>query len=820
MTLKNPIDGKELYPQNVLAVSSLSRPKRVTFLVHPSEVSDAEIDAIILYCTKVWCGRFNAIIITDGVDIKDAWWELLVAVDPDVIYSFVSLDDVLIRRINKYILPGKIIEVSNDSEPTSRPIVIDTFDVNALGVEDIPRFFASKRTPIFARDPFFFNIKDSGGDESNKRFLIHNFGVLPGIISTDQAFHELPHEDIMTDTAVPAAVVEKMLSCSGSVVTPIDICQLYKLRNYRSDFDSFAQGFHLVIGDSPQDRIYAWNRTLLVETGIGKNVFWLSKDLALDESLLENVCKWINKTYWSEHKAVKVISYSIEQDTLDELAEKVRGFSRLRCDIAKLEVDSVSFPKFYPTRLFHENPLFAEHSYIHTEQVSLSEDDKCLVRYLRPPFLAEESPQFGWMVDLQIQHRPEQYAYTNARPFWQLPKNLGIAVLFFESGALCRVVNGGLPSTAVKTATKPIKVQIPPDFSLIWTYLNKHRYTNIQPRRTLPPPRFKDLKVSDKGSYLQGMLRLFGNIYYAGNAFADPFWRDIFLKMAGRPDPKGDHARRKAISTDILQVILKEDAIPIEANSDRIDVIAEELASRLLFRDRKTKPLTLKNIRDYFGKMRGKALAGPDCQDKDWWVANKKFNEWEKFYLNNFLDSKVLLQGVNLSCPTCKTRDFHVVDDLKAEIRCNGCLYEFYLMPSPEWSFKLNDLVINALKKHGTLAVLQALYSLHQNLMGGMFVFLPCLDIYEDDNKLFTDLDVVVVCNGKLYIGEVKSDPKGFTKKDFAKIKEVAEELLPDEVIIAAPGDSWPDDFLEELAKLTEALKPCYVNVSACLLRW
>jgi len=109
-----------------------------------------------------------------------------------------------------------------------------------------------------------------------------------------------------------------------------------------------------------------------------------------------------------------------------------------------------------------------------------------------------------------------------------------------------------------------------------------------------------------------------------------------------------------------------------------------------------------------------------------------------------------------------------------------------------------------------------------------MFLFLPCQNIFERNpsnpeawpGNLFTDLDLVVISDKRCIIGEVKSDPKGFKPDDFEKMKIVAEDLLPDEVVFAAPGDVWPIEQEAAFRKLAEALEPFDIRVTPLLMRW
>ncbi|MHB8158592.1 MAG: hypothetical protein ACYDEQ_14610 [Desulfocucumaceae bacterium] len=119
-----------------------------------------------------------------------------------------------------------------------------------------------------------------------------------------------------------------------------------------------------------------------------------------------------------------------------------------------------------------------------------------------------------------------------------------------------------------------------------------------------------------------------------------------------------------------------------------------------------------------------------------------------------------------------------------------------------------------------TTSVLQALYNF-ECFPSGMFLFRPCLNIYEKgQNNPFTDLDLVVITNGKFIIGEVKSSPEGFKPDDFSKLKIVAENIMPDIVVFAASGNLWPNNVEIEILKLKDEMTKIGIEVLPILLRW
>ena len=154
-----------------------------------------------------------------------------------------------------------------------------------------------------------------------------------------------------------------------------------------------------------------------------------------------------------------------------------------------------------------------------------------------------------------------------------------------------------------------------------------------------------------------------------------------------------------------------------------------------------------------------------------------------------------------------------------------------------------NTLTVTAMRQHGTVSVLQALYFMEQRRsMHGMFMYLPCQDIYErnkgvaredqirvemkdgalnmKEGSIYTDLDFLFVAKGRIGIAEVKSDPNGFSDDEISKLKIVAAELRPDEMVLAAVGKTWPPDVAKKIEDLKQELGKVGVSVTPMLLEW
>ena len=53
-------------------------------------------------------------------------------------------------------------------------------------------------------------------------------------------------------------------------------------------------------------------------------------------------------------------------------------------------------------------------------------------------------------------------------------------------------------------------------------------------------------------------------------------------------------------------------------------------------------------------------------------------------------------------------------------------------------------------------------------------------------------------------LGEVKADPYGFSQADLDKLSAVAADLLPNRVVLAAPGQDWPAEIEARVDRLSE----------------
>src|ERR1035441_6350787 len=86
-----------------------ARAIRIAFLVERGELAAPILDAIFAACYGMYGGRFALLVPVVEGKISDAYWEFLQATDPDIIYSYVEVDDALERHIHERVYPSVLV---------------------------------------------------------------------------------------------------------------------------------------------------------------------------------------------------------------------------------------------------------------------------------------------------------------------------------------------------------------------------------------------------------------------------------------------------------------------------------------------------------------------------------------------------------------------------------------------------------------------------------------------------------------------------------------------------------------------------------------
>jgi hypothetical protein len=88
---------------------SRARPIRIAFLVEESDYLAITLDAIFAFCFGLWGGRFSLIVPCEHGQPNPAYNAWLESFDPDIIYSYVDLENSVVERLHEWLYPSFLI---------------------------------------------------------------------------------------------------------------------------------------------------------------------------------------------------------------------------------------------------------------------------------------------------------------------------------------------------------------------------------------------------------------------------------------------------------------------------------------------------------------------------------------------------------------------------------------------------------------------------------------------------------------------------------------------------------------------------------------
>src|SRR6266478_560552 len=633
------------------------------------------IDTILAYNRDRWGGRYNPIVLTDGQTLADAWWSLLEAVDPDVVKSFVTLSDELIASIERRVSPYLIEQPSRHEQERG----FQRIDLSDDGIEVLP-------SPLNVRhaswsvmsDPnlVLFETNWQRTDPDVKRFTEWNLGgYSPPIYAVSRALEGVRTQKyIATDAA--------------SLVSPLtELCSLPREALPPVKHAAFDEAFHVVIGDTPADVAYFWNRPATIQpwTRTYLNQVWLSRAVATNPDLTSALSAWFQRCADpnGSHKGhVRFVSLSLSQDQLEQIAAPLgAGVHRVFKDVkAPTEIQPPQISEGPP------GPLGLDRMGLYrgtgtTERLTLQEPD-----ILRGP----QGPHGAcWMADIYIEFQPERYPTILGRPlWWQLPRLNSLATQMFNRPS--RILRTRYPSALLKRGEPRLDLALLDDlavFASLATLSSRAQYTR-DARHARPPVAlcrrpYAHAQPSDKGQYLSGLLDLFGGLLDVDDTLSTRYWRRMFDLLSGRPAEK-EEALVQQVKNKLTKGLRANPATFYE-NDKPITWLADYVLNLARSLPTPTRGLPFhvfddhakRELEDFNARQEGRE---PRVYSQAGLLAA----------LARITERGVLLMGVQAQCAACGSRAWHHIDDARQTLRCGGCGASFPLPPQQPWHYRLN----------------------------------------------------------------------------------------------------------------------------------
>lgn len=797
------------------------RPIRFAFLINPHEDQWREqLDAICEYTLDKWRGRFNPVVPTNGETLEPEWWNFLKKIDPDYVISPTAISESLKEQIHTELHPIAV-EVSTPNQPDAKPR-ISTFNDTMRVIPNSSTPQRVSRIPFpLPPSPVLVNFQLGWTcDIDVKRFVLRNFGSYPDVVYWNNVLEDVPHINfpVSTKADVVKALVE-LGRPETKVVYPIQISSLdgpmfYVDYQHEHSYDVFG----LIAGDTYEEQLFSWNKVFL-SSGLNQthqlNHLWIPLSFAQDTDFMATLGVWLRRMSENVH----LFSFSVSQQDLEKIADSLdppapdgKFVFKGNLYTAATTYQMMPFPKFaagYPESFWKryspsiESPKDAEHfrGYGPKEEFEI-----------RTPQLSELRQGTGyWMADVFIEadinrFSGDEYSRIGIDFWWRLPRRNYLAQRIFSQNA--RMASNGIPAIQLPAKDPRLKFNLPDDIALLRMCVlgdvNGRMAGHV--KRTVPS--IDGVELSNNGRYLNGFVSVFGGLASAHGIFSERYWRMMLDLLSGRDLSKDQRLQNRVhnkLKKRLKPGLTKSEIIEnVENLSDYIIQLVKEVGLEG----------TWKKFCDFDDLAKSEHQQFKEEHKVDWQYDEQSV----KRELSWMLRKGALQMGFDNTCPRCGSVNWTLIDDVRQEMICDGCRFNYFIPAEPNISYRLNTLARHGILSHGLVPVVLVLGQMLRDARSSFF-FSPCLDLFEvvsEEPRRYvrlTDLDIVCIKDGRFVIGEVKSSQARFALEHCLKLAKIAKAIEADILLFSSLEKETTRAMQEILGKVKEELKDSKVDV-------
>lgn len=851
-------------PEHCKAAAT-SRPLRVAYLVDLADCPHALLDNVFAEAYSRWGGRRTAIVPAkaNGIDERYAKW--LFNLDPDIIYSFVDLEDATVEEIHERLAPSVLIRHNASGRTSVDRIRPPLQAISSLSV--VPAFLARPAllTPLQDR----VQIVDSHFTHGEHPFVQENFGTCSSSFGTDLTYRNadifapltLISRDGLSDGHLrrdPNAiyvheerdVVEALGEARRPLVTLSSLSDIYA--PYLSgDFD--FDGLTIVAGDTTEDRLAFWNGIHRKRRTDPYSVVQLRVPEAAfsDSEFIKALRRMISRrgAYGSSGRndAIVLESTSIPSRDLDALAEMLRKADVwLSVRTRKLEDAADVIPTFRrdSDARFTTGGAFEEPE---AKASAIFQGQYLSVPFTLPWHLQEALPpptirSGSWMVDLTIEREVDHSRYSNVRQVWAFPRRLRLdrafelhveaKQLWRQEEAYVRPTRTGQLAFAADLDQRSVDLTLPKsDLSAIRIGIqNDFEWRPFDRTRKKPPLgrlRFAASALSDKGRYLLGILQLFEDSRSAFSVLMNSFWREEIQRFGAELVERNPDLVKRIGTTIRNRLGQRSGALHLESDAEmqRLGEIALRVAGEL----RSSIPKrSYSQISDHWRVTTDQWLAthsrtSSEATEEEGAAEERSYRDPRKYLdpsIEYLCEREVLFQGYEWRCEACFNRNWVGIAALSRDMKCDVCGSIRAAFVSEEWHFRPNAFLIDAYRFHGAEAVVWALWKLFEEARSS-FYFAPSLKLWKDypsdDNPSWdAEIDAVAILDGQVFAIEATRS-KGLTDGELEKLSLIAERIRPDVMMVACTAKT--DSAAQTLHKRLAARMPRGVDARVDVFR-
>lgn len=167
----------------------------------------------------------------------------------------------------------------------------------------------------------------------------------------------------------------------------------------------------------------------------------------------------------------------------------------------------------------------------------------------------------------------------------------------------------------------------------------------------------------------------------------------------------------------------------------------------------------------------------------------------------NLLEKGILERGFRLVCSSCSFSSWYPCEQVGQTFKCTRCYQLQVYKANPLWLYKLTEVIFHGFAQNMHVPLLSLDYLKHRSKHH--FAWIPDSDVYwlDNNNELHRNLDILSLSDGKLYVGEAKSNDR-IDAEQFSFYEDICRRVAIDGIVFATTQPHWNKGTLQRIEKL------------------
>lgn len=170
------------------------------------------------------------------------------------------------------------------------------------------------------------------------------------------------------------------------------------------------------------------------------------------------------------------------------------------------------------------------------------------------------------------------------------------------------------------------------------------------------------------------------------------------------------------------------------------------------------------------------------------------------------LTKKLLERGFQLHCKFCSFTSWYPVQNVGQTFECTRCNQVQIYDSNPLWLYKLPEVIFQGFEDHMEVPLLALAYL--QSRCSRLFEWEPDSNLYwvENEKEKHQNLDILCLIDGKIYLGEAKSNDE-IAAKQFSFYERVCLQTPIGGIVFATSRPQWNKATSERIIGLKNKFK-------------